>query len=299
MPFINDIATAVPAGQPPHRTGGDASPTTEQRMARFEAEATALATTAVRHLAERHDLSRVTHLLIVTNTGFFAPGIDYHVIETFALDRRVARLQLGFTGAAASLDALGVARKILAAAPDAVVLIVIVELPTLHVLPDDEARTVPFGNGAAAALVSAAPEGIALTGGGHTLVPSTREVLGMAVGTHGFRFSMSETGFDTIKRNLPVVADQAGLAAPFRDRAAIVSCAVPELADAVADILEIDTEQRRLEAQVSAEAGNLLSAGTLFAFGRALTNGNRTSKLAALAIAPGIGLRWCLGDIRP
>ncbi len=300
--FINDIATAVPAGEQAPRTLTESSPTTEQLMERFEGEATALAKEAVRPLAERHDLGRVTHLLIVTNTGFFAPGLDYHLIESFALDRRVARLQLGFTGSSASLEALSVARQIVRAAADAVVLMVVVELPSLHVSPRTETEApngaMPFGDGAAATLLSAEPSGIALIGNGQILVPATREALSMSVGEHGFRFVMSETGVDAIGRNLPDAAEGEGLAAQFRDRAVIMSCASRELAGAVARVLGIGAGRRRLESEVVSGRSNRLSATALFAFERAVAGGDRAGGYGALAVAPGIGLHWCLADMR-
>ena len=91
------------------------------------------------------------------------------------------------------------------AKPDAIVLIALVELPSLHDLQKVGTRAADgatsFGDSAAAVLLSSEESGIALIGGGQTLLPATQDALTLSVGEHGFRFAESESAADEIRRH--------------------------------------------------------------------------------------------------
>jgi alpha-pyrone synthase len=78
---------------------------------------------------ERH---RITHLLVTCCTGFSAPGVDFQVIERCGLPTSVERVLIGFMGRHAAINALKVARHIVRSEPDARVLVLNLELCTLH-----------------------------------------------------------------------------------------------------------------------------------------------------------------------
>src|SRR3546814_18202266 len=64
-----------------------AFPGTAQRMERFETQGVKLCEEAVRALGENEDVQSATHLLLVSCTGFVAPGIDQMSSE----ERRVGK----------------------------------------------------------------------------------------------------------------------------------------------------------------------------------------------------------------
>src|SRR3546814_8625352 len=66
-----------------------AFPGTAQRMERFETQGVKLCEEAVRALGENEDVQSATHLLLVSCTGFVAPGIDQMLIDR---DRKSTRL---------------------------------------------------------------------------------------------------------------------------------------------------------------------------------------------------------------
>ena len=97
-----------PAASGPH----DRGPTTGQRMAEYEAEAPPLAEAAARRALEDASTSAdsITHLVTVSCTGFFSPGLDAALIDALALPRTVHRTHVGFMGCHGVLNGLRVAR---------------------------------------------------------------------------------------------------------------------------------------------------------------------------------------------
>ncbi|MGO2608768.1 MAG: type III polyketide synthase, partial [Brachybacterium tyrofermentans] len=121
------------------------NPTTGARNQVFSREATELyVTTAAAALEACEGLvaADVTHVITVSCTGFFAPGPDYRIVRALGLDPSVQRYHLGFMGCYAAFPALRQAQIICRADPDAVVLVVTVELCTLHVRTSNDPGTI-------------------------------------------------------------------------------------------------------------------------------------------------------------
>lgn len=144
-----------------------AFPTTAERMKRYEAEAPVLALKAAEGLElsddERND---ITHLIVTSCTGLSAPGLDLQLTHALGLRPSVERTMVGFMGCYAGLSALKLARHVVRSDPEAKVLVVSLELCTLHMQETSELEQVltflVFGDGAAAALVTAEPRGLEL-----------------------------------------------------------------------------------------------------------------------------------------
>lgn len=143
-----------------------AFPGTARRMAIYEQEAPRLAETAVERLLDGEDKSRVTHLVVTSCTGFSAPGVDLELVARCRLPSSVERTVVGFMGCYAAVTALKLARHIVRSDPDARVLVVNIELCTLHLQETaDLEKLLSFclwGDGCAAALVTSEPRGIRL-----------------------------------------------------------------------------------------------------------------------------------------
>jgi predicted naringenin-chalcone synthase len=143
-----------------YRRGG--FPSTAERMRAYERHATDLAAQAV----EKLDPGPITHLIVASCTGFTAPGIDQRLAERLGLGGGLHRTLVGFMGCYAAVPALRLAHQAVLADPTARVLVVALELCTLHLQESQDLETVLsfliFGDGAAAALVTAESQGIAL-----------------------------------------------------------------------------------------------------------------------------------------
>jgi predicted naringenin-chalcone synthase len=176
-----------------------AFPGTAERMALYETEALRLALHAVHALAPHDELAarlaRVTHLVVASCTGFVAPGLDVALIDALGLNDDVQRTLVGFMGCAAALPALRVAQQTVCADPDALVLVVNVELCSLHLHESTEVEELLsfllFGDGASAALVGSQPVGAELLDFRSKLLPDSRDLITWDVGNHGFDMHLS------------------------------------------------------------------------------------------------------------
>src|ERR1700761_5941828 len=130
-------------------------PPTSERMETYARHAPDLCVEAARALG---DLDGVTHLVLASCTGFIAPGIDQVVARRLGLPGTIERTLVGFMGCSAAVAALRTAYHIVRSQPDARVLVLTVELCTLHLQADTALEPILammlFGDGAAAALVS-------------------------------------------------------------------------------------------------------------------------------------------------
>src|ERR1039457_2305000 len=154
------------AGDAAHFYRPGAFPGTGARMKLFEKFAPDLATDAAERLLAGEDRGRITHLIVTCCTGFFAPGIDLQLVERCGLKPDIERTFVGFMGCYAAINALKLARHIVRSEPGARVLVVNLELCTLHFQETADLEQVLcfllFSDGCAACLVTADPQGIEL-----------------------------------------------------------------------------------------------------------------------------------------
>ncbi|MEX0663070.1 MAG: type III polyketide synthase [Balneolaceae bacterium] len=136
------------------------SPGTKSRNDIYIKKGRQLFVDVARQLLEPSEFNadEITHLITVSCTGFFAPGPDYDIIKNLGLNNSIERYHLGFMGCYAVIPALKMAHQICNANDTANVLIVSVELCTLHFqskpILDDLISASVFSDGGAGALIS-------------------------------------------------------------------------------------------------------------------------------------------------
>ena len=137
-------------------------PSIEKRMRIFRDHAAPLSLKAIDDCIENFKDQKITHLITVSCTGMSAPGLDLELIELLNLPATTWRTSINFMGCYAAIHALKLADVICKTDANANVLIVCVELCTLHFqkkyTPDNISSGILFGDGAAAILVSGNPE---------------------------------------------------------------------------------------------------------------------------------------------
>lgn len=210
---------------PPADSPHDRGPTTRQRSERFAVEAPEIATRAslmaLRDAATTADT--ITHVIVVTCTGFAAPGIDVLLIERLGLPVTTQRVQVGFMGCHGAINGLRVAQGLVAANRGARVLMCCVELCSLHYQygfdPDRIVSGAIFADGAAAMVVDGEPidvrsstdEGTepskrsadgSIVATGSCLIPNSREAMTWRIGNHGFEMTLSAAVPSSIESNL-------------------------------------------------------------------------------------------------
>jgi predicted naringenin-chalcone synthase len=186
----------VAADAPPggfYRSG--AYPGTAWRMRVYAEHAPVLAEQAVAALKLGDGAQAITHLIIASCTGFIAPGLDLILARRLGLRPDVQRTLVGFMGCAAAVPALRIAQSTVLADPQAQVLVVNLELCTLHLQETDQVDValsfMLFGDGCTAALVTATPHGLALGDFRVALIPETEAHITWHIGDQGFVMHLS------------------------------------------------------------------------------------------------------------
>ncbi|KQN35779.1 stilbene synthase [Sphingomonas sp. Leaf407] len=291
------VLPASEDGGSPVGAGGfyaDAMPGTAARMRIYADSAPILAIAAIEALREQVDLSGITHLVVASCTGFVAPGIDQIVAARIGLAPTVERLLVGFMGCYAAVAALRSARHIVRSDPDARVLVVTVELSTLHLQPATDLEPLlamlQFGDGAAAALVSGKAQGYAIDTPFAATLPDSAALIRWDITDAGFAMHLSG---EVPGRIATALTDPAFAAAATggRSLAAVDGWAVHaggrSILDAVERSLSLPPDSLAVSRGVLAANGNMSSATLMFVLA-AMLAGPRVDNGIALAFGPGL-----------
>ncbi|MCE9613427.1 MAG: type III polyketide synthase [Lentisphaerae bacterium] len=254
----------------------------------------------------------VTHVITVSCTGFSNPGMDYHVVRELGLAASVQRYQLGFMGCYAALPALRMAAQFCAADPCAVVLVVCVELCTLHLHPrgtvDDMLANALFADGAACAVVSGRPaaEGaraLALGEFASALVTEGESEMAWSIGDNGFDIVLSAYVpkiIGGVIRELvaPVLRTQS--LAPGDVAHWAVHPGGRAIVDKVEAGLGLAPEQVAASREVLRRYGNMSSATVLFVLRELWTSPavRPGEHIFAMAFGPGLAVESALLEVR-
>ena len=267
-----------------------AFPGTGARMALYERHAPGLAFAAALDLDA--DLGGITHLVLASCTGFFAPGLDLKIVERLDLNPGVERTVVGFMGCAAAINALKIARHIVRSEPDARVLVLCLELCTLHLQETDDLEQVLsfliFADGCAAGIVSARPRGLALRSFRAAIVPEAADQITWRIGDAGFDMRLSGDVPATLARHLPphlpaiLGGRPAGLIAHWA-----IHPGGRTVLDAVEKALELAPGGLALSREVLRRYGNMSSATIMFVLQAMLRDG-APGPGCAMAFGPGL-----------
>lgn len=269
-------------------------PGTAARMTSYAEHAPELGLQAIEQLAAKLPIDGITHVVVASCTGFVAPGIDQIIAHRLGLTPSVERLLIGFMGCYAAVAALRTARHIVRSEPEARVLVLCVELSTLHLQQTDAIEPLlamlQFGDGAAAALVTATPGGFVLGQPFATTLPDSDALIRWDITDSGFAMHLSGEVPGRIAAGL-ADADFAHAATGGRAPAEIDGWAVHaggrSILDAVESTLGIDPVRLLPSRQVLADYGNMSSATLMFALAN-LIDGPKITDGVALAFGPGL-----------
>jgi len=269
-------------------------PETAVRMRAYEERALELAERAIDDLACDR-LSETTHLIVTSCTGFYAPGIDVQLIERFGLDPGIERTIVGFMGCYAALSALKLARHIVRSERRARILVVNLEICSLHLQrPADLTHALGlsiFGDGCAASLVTAEPAGLALEAFASTLIPASAGEITWRIGTLGFDMHLSLEVPRKIAEAL--AADPARILRGGKSADIDVWAVHPggrAVLDAVGDALGLGPDALADSRSVLRAFGNMSSATISFVLARILADADslRGARGCGLAFGPGM-----------
>lgn len=285
--------------------GGEA-PTTRDRMERYEESAGALAVAASRTAIDEAgtEATRITHLVTVSCSGFYAPGFDVALIKRLGLSRGVARTHVGFMGCQGALNGLRAARAFVESDPRSVVLLCSLELCSLHHQYGWDSELIVanalFADGAGALLVEeGAADSVApyrVVASGSALIEDSEDAMSWRIGDQGFTMTLSSRVPELINGHL-----RPWLESWLRPHGLglddVGSWAVhpggPRILSAFEEATGLAAETLETSRRVLADHGNMSSPTILFILDR-MRREARPKPVVALAFGPGLSVEAAL-----
>ncbi|WP_254678031.1 type III polyketide synthase [Agrococcus sp. SGAir0287] len=283
------------------------SPSTRVRNTRYAEHAPTLALDAASAALADGGLepTSITHVVTASCTGFFAPGIDHLLVRDLGLPSSTPRLHVGFMGCYAAFPALRAADAICRADPRAVVLVVCVELCSLHLRsssdPDTIVASSVFADGAGAAIVAVRPQprsSLRIDALASAIAPSSEEEMAWTIGDEGFEMVLSGAvprliGANVVEAIAPLAdarragswPEVAGWAVHPGGRAIL---------DTVQRTLGLDDAALAPSRRVLAERGNMSSATVLHILQAQLRERSPGEQVCAMAFGPGLTMESAL-----
>lgn len=277
-------------------------PGTASRMETYRQEAIALSIAAVEESQKSgaFDFASVTHLITVSCTGMYAPGLDVDLINHFGMPPTVVRSCVNFMGCFAAITAIKMGDAFCRARKDAKVLIVCTELCSLHFQrkcsDDNILANALFGDGSAALVMEAtAGKGMALkVEGFHSeLLEVGASAMAWHIGNHGFEMKLSSYVPDVLGSEIGTLVERLARKIGV-EMASIGNFAIHPGGKKILEVVieKLGLRPAALDAcyQVLRENGNMSSPTILFVLKRLLEDHSprRNELILGLAFGPGI-----------
>ena len=271
----------------------DRFPGTASRMKTYEVHAPALA----RRTVDKLDLSaaakaRITHVVVTSCTGVYAPGLDLELVQHLGLNPSVERTMVSFMGCYAAINALKLARHIVRSEPEAHVLLLNLELCTLHLQESQDLEQVlsflVFADGCAASIVSANPTGLALDSFCAVVIPDTHELITWRVRELGFDMYLSGKVPGAIGKSLKNASQILAGASPADIDLWAVHPGGRSILDAVEEGLNLGKTALDTSRDILARFGNMSSATIMFVLEAVMRNAKSGQRGCAMSFGPGL-----------
>lgn len=289
---------------------GASPPDTRTRMHEYERWSKELTVDAARRLLQESGChpGSIRRLITITCTGFFAPGIDYHLMKALQLPPTTKRTQIGFMGCAAALVGFTSVLEGLQAsdASEGATLLVAVELCSLHLQTeptrDNILANMIFADGCAAALFSRDPAyhpRLELLFTHSHLFPDSSTFMGWTIGNTGFEMMLSSELPRIIEEQAVPVLEQL-LRDRGIDRSSIRHWVLHPGGRAILDALQtglrLNEEDMAPSRAVLKKHGNMSSASILFVMKELLDTRpiGKNEHVCAVAFGPGLTMEIAL-----
>lgn len=252
-------------------------PSTASRMSIYKKTALPLAMAAINDCLSsftEETKNQITDLIVISCTGMYAPGLDIDILNALQLPSTTQRTDIHFMGCYASFNGMRIADAICKANPKAKVLMVSIEICSLHFQKrdtlDDLMASALFADGAAAVLIEASTQQnkyLTPVNFYSDIVPDTHNDMSWDIGDQGFNMVLSgyvpqavESGINTLIKRL--------LADLQLQREQIDFFAIHpggfKILQACENSLDITPQQNQHSYHVLRNYGNMSSATVLF-----------------------------------
>lgn len=283
----------------PATPGMEPFPNLEKRMEWYNEKSTPLAFAAINNCLEKTKEKNITHLITVSCTGMSAPGLDIELMLLLNLPPSTFRTSINFMGCYAAIHALKIADAFCTANKNARVMIVCIELCTLHFQKENTLENLTssmlFADGAAAVMVSGddTQEGLLINHFYSSVMHPGKKDMAWELSSKGFLMTLSSYVPELIKNNFDELL-QAVLREAKMDKDKITRwCIHPggrKILEAVQQSLQLEKRDLKESYEVLKDYGNMSSPTILFVLENIMKeiSYNKNEKIFGAAFGPGL-----------
>jgi len=280
------------------------SPTTSERLKLYDELAIHMAIKVSKDAMNKANLkaSDISHIITISCTGMSAPGLECQLIEQLQLNINTQKFTVNFMGCYAAFHGFRLADLIIKSNKEAKVLMVNVELCSLHFRDDNSDDNVLssylFSDGASACIFSHQ-----ITNSKHlemldyqsTLIPGGKHDMGWYIGNNGFEMVLNSEVPIHIKNNIKTSFNQL----LKNNRIETIDFYAihpggPAIIQSFANALELKNEDLNISHQILKNEGNMSSATILFVLEKMMSEASHNGYCYSVAFGPGLSLEQCL-----
>lgn len=280
----------------------------ENRLTVFREKAIPLAMEAIENSFSKINTTlsefKVTHLITVTCTGLSAPGLSAELIEKLNLPKDIFHTSVNFLGCNAAFHALKIADMITKSEQNAKVLIVCVELCTLHFQPKDNhdnllSNTI-FGDGAAAVIVTSNDfdkKGLSIKGFYSLLLNKGKDLMGWNITPVNFEMILDakipEMIGDEVNEIVVNASNKLNISPQSISKWAIHPGG-KKIVDVIKNKLTLSDEDTKTSYKVLDEFGNMSSPTILFVINELMAECTKGETIFSIGFGPGLSIETAL-----
>ncbi|MCM0059690.1 MAG: type III polyketide synthase [Algoriphagus sp.] len=272
-------------------------PGTAARMQVFEEKGPELAEQAVRLALQQAEVeaNSLTHLILISCTGMVAPGLELDLMRRLGIPSSVERYCIHFMGCYAAFTGLRLADQLVKANPKARVLVVSVELCTLHFqkeyTEDNLLANSLFGDGAAAALVMQSEKGLQIKNYFSEVLWEGEKDMAWKIGDFGFEMRLSQYIPSLLNQGIRRLRDLFEAKFNFSQvKHVAIHPGGKQILIQVQEAFGLSPEVNQHALEVLRTCGNMSSASILFVLERMLQDSSIQGDILALGFGPGLTL---------
>lgn len=288
-------------------------PSTRNRMELYRQHALPLSKRAVYDClnnCRETSVNEITHLIVVSCTGMYAPGLDIDLVNELELRSNTERLCINFMGCYAAFNAIKQGDYICRSQADASVLIVCTELCSIHFqknnTEDNILANALFADGSAALLMKSKPSSrinLKVKSFFADLATEGANDMAWKIGDFGFEMLLSSYVPDIINKGIhqliQKLLDQTKI-----DRTEIDYFAIhpggKKILEAIEKALKIQPVQNACAYHVLNQYGNMSSPTVLFVLKELFNSfglADHSKKVLSVAFGPGLTLESMILEI--
>ncbi|MBX2941025.1 MAG: type III polyketide synthase [Cyclobacteriaceae bacterium] len=279
-------------------------PSTKSRMELYQHQAINISKDAVFNcLKGLHDFNNkeITHLIVVSCTGMFAPGLDLALVNELRLNATIQRTSINFMGCYAAFNAIRVADSFCSQSSNAKVLIVCTELCSIHFqkenTEDNKLANAIFADGSAALLLESLPRKSKSLKVGKSfcdIALSGIDEMAWSIGDFGFEMKLSTYVPEVIRHGIKILTASLLVANQIKMTDIDYYAIHPggkKILEAVESELSLKKSDNRFSYSVMKKHGNMSSPTVLFVLQeiyQQLSPQDHNKKILSFGFGPGL-----------